>query len=84
MAHDGVAVSRAEFEATLFPKLASDVFLEDIRLLIPTDVVYDPVTAAVVVKDELIAKLPGAPWKGDASPPPDSPAGGSKAKTKRR
>ena len=62
--HDGATVSRAEFEANLAAKLRSDVFLEDIQLLIPADVVYDPVAAAELVRDELIAKLSGEPWKG--------------------
>ena len=64
MAHDGATVSRAEFEANLHAKLASDVFRDDIRLLVPVDVDYDPVTAARIVKDELIVKLPGEPWRG--------------------
>lgn len=64
MEHDGVAVSRAEFEANLAAKLASAVFLEDLRLLVPPEVEYDPAKAAAVVKNELIAKLPGEPWKG--------------------
>ena len=64
MAHDGATVSRAEFEADLSAKLASDAFLEDIRLLVPADVEYDPVTAAQIVKDELITKLPGKTWRG--------------------
>jgi predicted nucleotidyltransferase component of viral defense system len=61
---DGASVSRAVFEANLAAKLKSDVFLEDIRLLIPSDVEYDPVTAVEIVQDDLIAKLPGEPWKG--------------------
>jgi predicted nucleotidyltransferase component of viral defense system len=64
MDHDGAAVSRAEFEANLAAKLASAVFLEDLRLLIPPEVEHDPAKAAQVVKDELIARLPGEPWKG--------------------
>ena len=64
MDHDGATVSRAEFEANLAAKLASAVFLEDLRLLIPPEVEYNPVKAAEVVKDELIAKLPGEPWRG--------------------
>ena len=64
MVHDGAAVSRAEFEANLAAKLASAVFLEDLRLLIPPEVEYDPPKAAEVVKDELITRLPGEPWKG--------------------
>ena len=64
MDHDGATVSRAELEANLAAKLRSDVFIEDIRLLIPVDVAYDPVAASETVQDELIAKLPGKPWKG--------------------
>jgi predicted nucleotidyltransferase component of viral defense system len=64
IAHDGGAVSRAEFEANLAAKLASRVFLEDLRLLVPADVDYNPATAAQIVKDELLARLPGEPWKG--------------------
>lgn len=64
MSHGGLAVSRAEFEANLSAKLLSNSFLEDIRLLIPVDVEYDPVMAANTVQDELMAKLPGKPWKG--------------------
>jgi predicted nucleotidyltransferase component of viral defense system len=63
--HDGAAVSRAEFEANLAAKLASAVFIGDLRVLIPPEVEYDPAKAAEAVKDELIAKLPGEPWKGE-------------------
>jgi len=64
MDHEGATVSRAEFEANLTAKLKSVAFLEDIRLLIPADVVYDPVIAAEIVQNDLIAKLPGESWKG--------------------
>ena len=64
MGRDEATVSRAEFEANMAAKLTSDVFLEDIRPLIPAEVAYDPVTAAAIVQRELIAKLPGEPWKG--------------------
>jgi predicted nucleotidyltransferase component of viral defense system len=68
MDHDGAAVSRAEFEANLAAKLASAVFLEDLRPLVPPEAEYDPVEAAEVVKDALIARLPGEPWKGGQPP----------------
>lgn len=68
MAHDGATVSRAEFEANLAAKLASVAFLGDLRLLVPPEVEYDPIKAAEMVKDELIAKLPGEPWKGAQEP----------------
>jgi hypothetical protein len=63
MDHDGTTVSRAQLEANLAGKLGDDVFLRDIEL-IPADVDYDPVSAAALVQDELIAKVPGEPWKG--------------------
>ncbi len=62
--HDGTTVSRAEFEANLAAKLKSDVFLEDIKPLIRTDIEYDPVVAVEMVQNDLIARLPGEPWKG--------------------
>ncbi|MBN1654368.1 MAG: nucleotidyl transferase AbiEii/AbiGii toxin family protein [Deltaproteobacteria bacterium] len=62
--HDRVTVSRAEFEANLAAKLQGKVFREDIQLLIRADSEYDPMAAAEIVQDELIAKLPGEPWKG--------------------
>lgn len=62
--HNGLTVSRAQFEANLAEKLESIAFLEDIRLLIPSEVAYDPIAAATLVKEKLIAKLPGDPWQG--------------------
>ena len=62
--HDGSTVSRAEFEANMSSKLSSAEFLDDLRLLLPSEVEYDPLKAARVVVDELIAKLPGEPWRG--------------------
>ena len=64
MDHDGAAVSRAEFEANLIRKLTDTEFCEDIRLLIPGEIEYDPMTAADDVRNQLIARLPGQPWKG--------------------
>ena len=66
MANDGATVSRAEFEANLAAKLSNTPFIEDLRLLVPAEAGYDAMTAAQIVKDELIAKLPGEPWKGVA------------------
>lgn len=64
IANDGETVSRAEFEANLAAKLASADFLEDLRLLVPAELEYDPARAGQIVKDGLIAKLPGEPWRG--------------------
>lgn len=62
--HDGTHVSRALFEENLAGKVVSAAFLGDIGPLIPAGIAYDPAVAARVVGDELIARLPGEPWKG--------------------
>lgn len=64
MGHDSATVSRAQFEANLAAKLKSDMFLEDIKPLVPVDTDYDPAEAAEIVQDQLIAKLAGDPWQG--------------------
>ena len=64
MDHDGLTVSRAQYEANLTAKLRSSAFVEDIRPLISPDAPYDPVAAAEFVGNELISRLPGEPWKG--------------------
>jgi hypothetical protein len=48
----------------LSAKLESEAFLEDIGPLIPAEAEYDPVAAARIVSEELLAKLSGEPWKG--------------------
>jgi len=68
LAHEGVTVSRVEFEANLAAKLESDVFLEDIKPLIAGDITYDPVAAAAIVEGELVSKLAGEPRKGQRGP----------------
>lgn len=67
MAHDGARVTRAEFEANLTAKLACAPFIEDLLALLPAEILYDPATAAQLVRDQLLARLPGGPWKGAAS-----------------
>jgi predicted nucleotidyltransferase component of viral defense system len=61
---DNITISRAEFEENLAGKLCDDAFLEDLHLLLPADIEYDPQIAATVVLDELVARIPGEPWKG--------------------
>ncbi len=63
-AHEGTAISRAQFEANLAAKLKDEAFLGDIQSLISGGDQYDPVASAEVVQSELIARLPGEPWKG--------------------
>lgn len=62
--HNGLRVSRAEFEANLAAKLGTATFREDIQPLLSADVTYDAAAASELVHSELIAKLPGEPWKG--------------------
>jgi predicted nucleotidyltransferase component of viral defense system len=64
MAAGGAAVSRAEFEANLAKKAGDRAFHEDVRPLLAMGVSYDPLIALEVVERELLARLPGEPWKG--------------------
>jgi hypothetical protein len=64
MKHAGAAVSRAEYEANFLNKLRDPVFLEDIKLLVMSEVEYETANAAKTVHRELIARLSGEPWKG--------------------
>ncbi len=61
---EGAAVTRAQFEANLAGKMQDMGFVEDIRVLIPQATSYDPRAAAAAVAAELVARLPGEPWKG--------------------
>lgn len=62
--HDGLAVSRAEFEGNLNGKLRNRSFLGDIPPLLPTGVTYDVAEAGALVGQRLIAKLQGDPRRG--------------------
>lgn len=62
--HDGLAVSRAEFEENMNGKLQNRSFLSDIPPLLPTGVSYDVAKAGVLVGRRLISQLRGDPWRG--------------------
>ena len=79
MEHEGLHVSRAEFEANMFEKLQDREFRTDIEpLLVPaafqesafdkegfqTGERYDPDAAYQQVHKALIQLLPGDAWKG--------------------
>ncbi len=64
LAHGGVTVSRAEYEANLTDKLRSPAFSEDIQPLLSTGAAYDVAAAGEIVRSRFIEKLPGDPWKG--------------------
>lgn len=65
MEHGGHRVSRAEFEQNLHHKQADPAFLDDIRPLIQHDIGYDAQAAIALVREMLIQRLPGDPWRGD-------------------
>ena len=62
--HGGSTVSRAQFEANFEAKTADHRFLGDIAPLLSPRCPWDPGEATRYVRDELLARLPGAPWKG--------------------
>jgi predicted nucleotidyltransferase component of viral defense system len=78
--HQGLHVSRAQFEANLFEKMRDEAFHDDMQpLLVPgalqtgafdstafqtSEVQYDADAAYHTIKKELIERLPGEPWKG--------------------
>lgn len=65
MARDGHQMTRAQFEQNLAVKMRDQTFLADLHPLLASADVWDPVTAAALISRELIALLPGDPWKGD-------------------
>lgn len=62
--HGKTSVTRAQFEANLSAKLADPAFTGDIVPLLRTGIAYDADAAASLVRTQLLALLPGDPWKG--------------------
>ncbi|MEW6776465.1 MAG: nucleotidyl transferase AbiEii/AbiGii toxin family protein [Bdellovibrionota bacterium] len=62
--HGNTPVTRAQFEANLAGKLEDPAFTEDIVPLLQTGADYDAGEAAALVRERLLALLPGDPWKG--------------------
>lgn len=60
----GHNITRALFEENLAGKLPSPAFTEDIQRLLPPGVTFDLGAGAERVQREMIARLPGDPWKG--------------------
>lgn len=61
----GQRVSRAEFEANLAAKVIDPMFTHDLDLLLAPSLSWDLDAAARFVREELLARLPGEPWKGN-------------------
>lgn len=66
MARGNMTVSRAEFESNLAQKMDDSAFLEDILPLLPAGTAYRAPEAEKFVKNEIISRLPGEPWKGNS------------------
>jgi predicted nucleotidyltransferase component of viral defense system len=66
MEHEGHAIARDRFEHNLHDKENDPAFMGDIRPLLQPDLEYDPRPALDRVRADLIARLPGEPWRGDA------------------
>ena len=78
MQRAGHSVSRAQFEHNLHEKQFAPTFLEDIKPLLRSDVNYDAATAMMQVKEVIIEKLPGAPWRGPTEKSSDERASKSR------
>lgn len=64
MQRTGREITRAVFEEDLAGKLHLPALTEDVPVLLPPGANFDIATGAARVEGELIALLPGHPWKG--------------------
>ncbi len=64
LAHEKLEVSRAEFEANIHDKMSAKRFQTDIHPILHPDQAFDIASAYERVHENLIARLPGEPWKG--------------------
>ncbi len=67
MKQQGLSVSRAQFEKNLYEKQSSKLFFDDTPPLLRAEVAskWNPNLALGMVQDQIIAHLPGDPWKGE-------------------
>lgn len=65
MDHGGHHVTRAQFEQNLWGKLQDPRFTGDISPLLASGHRWEVAEAGSIVMDQLIALLPGDPWRGD-------------------
>jgi predicted nucleotidyltransferase component of viral defense system len=61
---EGREITRAIFEENLDGKFSQPAFTDDIAVLLPPGTTFDFAAGAVRVANELVARLPGGPWKG--------------------
>ena len=67
MAHEQHAVTRAQYEQNLHDKQSDPVFTGDITPLLNASVTYDPARALQLVRDVLVTRIPGEPWRGQTA-----------------
>jgi len=67
MKHEKHRISRAEFERNLFEKEGDRAFLDDIRPLLAAGIDYDAKMAMTLIREKLISRLAGEPWRGTQS-----------------
>lgn len=63
IAHQGVNISRAQFEENLLSKRADGRFMGDMVKLIAAGLKYDPTIAVDEVLSKIIPSIPGDSWK---------------------
>jgi predicted nucleotidyltransferase component of viral defense system len=68
MKHEGATISRAEFERSLHEKQKNPSFLADLTPLLAEGISYDSATAMMLIREALIERLPGEPWRGPKTP----------------
>ena len=69
LAHEGLHVSRAEFEANLAAKIEDRMFADDVPPLLADGITHNPEHDSRVVLEALVSLLPGLPWKGPGPGP---------------
>lgn len=78
MKHENRAISRAEFERNLYEKETGSAFLDDIRPLLAAGISYKTNAAAMLVRENLISRLTGEPWRGTPTSDDAERRGGSR------
>lgn len=68
MKKEGHPITRAIFEENLAGKIPLPAFTDDIAVLLPPGTTFDVALGAERVQHELIARLPGEPWKRRLKP----------------
>jgi hypothetical protein len=68
LAEENREVTRAQFEENLARKRAQPDFHDDVQPLLRPGFVWDFDAAMDAVLENLVALLPGDPWKGEGRP----------------